>query len=141
MAGRAAGQPPKIIELVELHKKHPAAFEATLIEHGLRWRDVATRQFTWSDCYALMSTQPFDAPINKAINGKDWWWYHPVVDHIVGIFDALGVIAAILNQRPNVKKSQIPKPTLRPWDTTKEKEVLKVKPSPLSAMRKMLGWD
>ncbi|MFJ2618160.1 hypothetical protein [Glutamicibacter sp. NPDC087344] len=88
-----------------------------------------------------MSTLPFDAPINKAINGKDWWWYHPVVDHIVGIFDSLGVIATIISQRPKIKRSDVPKPTLRPWDKTKEKEVLKVKASPISAMRKRLGWD
>lgn len=77
----------------------------------------------------------------RAIHGKDWWWYHPVADYVVGIFDQVGLLAAIVKQRPKIKKTELPKPTLRPWDKTKEKTVLKVKAQPLDALKKRLGWE
>lgn len=128
-------------ELVRLHAEHPAAFEATLIERGLRWREVGTDGFTWSDCWAVISNLPYDAPLTKAINGADWWWYHPVVDFVVGSFDYLGVIAAVVQRRPKLKRDDVPKRTVRPWERRKETEVLKVKPSKLDDLRKLLGWD
>ncbi|HJX77270.1 hypothetical protein [Glutamicibacter sp.] len=77
----------------------------------------------------------------RAINGKDWWWYNPVVDHIVGIYDGIGQLVAVVTRRRGIKKSEVPKPTRRPWDKKTETEVLKVKPSKIEDLRKLLGWD
>lgn len=83
---------------------------------------------------------PYDAPLSRAINGKNWWWYHPVADYIVGIFDGISALVAVASRRPGIKRSEIPKPTVRPWDKEKTAEVLKVKPSTLERMRERLGW-
>lgn len=140
MVGWCAGGFREFLELIRLHREHPVAFEASLIERGLRWRDVGSVRFTWADCWAVISTLPYDAPLMKAINGKDWWWYHPVVDYVVGIFDSLLVLVSVVDRRHGVKRSEIPKRTVRPWDKQKESEVIKVKPSSLSDMAKRLGW-
>lgn len=107
----------------------------------MRWRDVATEDFTWPDCWAVISNLPYDDPLIRAINGKDWYWYSPLFDVLTGIYDGIGVIAAVIQRRPRIQKSEVPSRTPRPWDKKKETEVLKVKPSTLDNMRKMLGWD
>ena len=138
---RSAYRLGKILELLRLHKEHPTAFEASLIDRGLRWRDVASEDFTWADCWAVVEHLPFNDPLVRAVGGANWWWGHPAMDYLVGIYDGLGQIAAVVSRRPGIKKSEIPKPTLRPWDKSRDTEVLKVKPSKLSDLRKLLGWD
>lgn len=89
----------------------------------------------------MLHTTSYDSPLSRAINPKEWWWNHPVNDVIVGVFDSLQFIGAIVSRRPKIKKTDLPKRTLRPWDKTKETEVLKVKASPIGKLRKLLGWD
>lgn len=141
MAVRPASGFREICELIQLHEQHPAAFEASLIDRGLRWRDVATERLTWADLWAVISNLPYDDPLVRAINGKDWFWYHPAFDVLVGIYDTLSQIVAVVSRRPQIKRSEVPKPTRRPWDQKQETEVLKVKPSKISDLRKLLGWD
>lgn len=141
MGRGAAGGPPKILELFRIHQQHQTAFEASLILRGLRWRDVGSRDFTWDDLWALVDNLSYGDPLMRAINGKDWWWYHPAVDHLVGIYDGIGQLAAVVSRRRGIKKSELPKVTLRPWDKSRDVEVLKVKASPLADLRKLLGWD
>ena len=101
---------------------------------------MGSPDLTWSDLWAIVDNLSFDDPLSRAINGKDWWWYHPAIDYIVGIYDSMLALLSIVDRRQNVKRSDIPKPTLRPWDKTKDTEVLKVKPSKLADMAKRLGW-
>ena len=136
-----AGGFREISELIQLHEQYPLAFEASLIDRGLRWRDIATEDFTWSDCWAVVDNLPYDDPLMRAINGKDWFWYSPMFDVLTGIYDGIGVIASIVERRPRVRKSEVPDRTPRPWDKKKESEVLKVKPSKIDDLRKLLGWD
>lgn len=74
------------------------------------------------------------------MRGKDWWWYHPAIDVLVGIRDGLGVLVAIV-QRRKYKVGDVPKPMVRPWE--KEKHVKKMgnHPRPIKELRKLLGWD
>lgn len=137
----ASGDNPKILELIRLHSTYPEAFEASLIDRGLRWRDVASEHLTWSDLWAIISNLPYDDPLIRAINGKDWFWYHPMFDVLTGIYDGISQLVAVVSRRPGIKRTEIPKPTLRPWDKKQESEVLKVKPSKISDLRKRLGWD
>ena len=111
-----------------------------MIERGLRWRDVGTRSFTWGDCWALISTLPYDAPLHRAENPQEWFWYNPMNDVLVGIFDALGAIGATQARRPKIKKTEIPKPTMRPWDKSKDVEKLGSTPRPIADLNVLLGW-
>lgn len=111
-----------------------------MIERGLRWRDVGTRSFTWGDCYAVIAALPYDAPLLRAENPKEWFWFHPMNDVLVGIYDALAITSATQAQRPKIKKSDIPKPTLRPWDKSKDVEKLGNTPRPIDELNALLGW-
>src|SRR5690625_8028715 len=75
------------------------AFDATLSERGPRRGDIGSDQLTWRDLYALFSTLPFDAPINRA-KDKNWWWYHPAMEVLVGIFEATQLTAAVVEKQP-----------------------------------------
>lgn len=140
MGQRFVGGPPKILGLIERHRANPEAFEATLIGHGLRWRDVGSARFTWGDCWALIYSLPYDSPLHRAENPKEWFWYNPMNDVLVGVYDALGVIAATQDRRPKIKKNEIPKPTLRPWDKTRDVEKIGSTPRPISELNALLGW-
>ena len=107
----------------------------------MRWRDIATEDFTWSDCWAVVSNLPYDDPLIRAINGKDWFWYNPMFDVVTGIYDGISQLVAVVSRRPAIKRSDVPKPVPRPWDKKQETEVLKVKPSKIEDLRKLLGWD
>lgn len=139
MGQRIVGRCPKIWGLIDLHDDYPEAFEATLIERGLRWDDIGSDQLTWRDVYALFSTLPFDAPINRA-KDKQWWWYHPAMEVLVGIFEATQLTAAVVEKQPKLKKSNLPKPIPRPWDTQKDEKKLGDNPLPLDDMKAAIGW-
>ena len=62
-------------------------------------------------------------------------------DVVTGIYDGLSQLVAVVTRRPGIKRSEVPKRTRRPWDKTKETETLKVKPSKIEDLRKLLGWD
>lgn len=89
--------------------------------------------------YALFSTLPFDAPINRA-KDKQWWWYHPAMEVLVGIFEATQLTAAVVEKQPKLKKSNLPKPIPRPWDTQKDEKKLGDNPLPLDDMKAAIGW-
>lgn len=131
----------EISELIQLHTQYPSAFEASLIDRGLRWRDIATEDLTWSDCWAVIDNLPYDDPLMRAINGKEWFWYNPMFDVVTGIYDGLSQLVAVVTRRPGIKRSEVPKRTRRPWDKNEEVEILKVKPSKIADLRKLLGWD
>ena len=68
---------PKILGLLEAHENHPEGFEASLIERGLRWRDVGSSRFTWEDAHAVIATLPWDSPLTRqAVEG--WEWGNPI---------------------------------------------------------------
>lgn len=141
MVYRAAGDRPKILELIELHSRHTTAFEASLIERGLRWRDIGGADLTWSDVWAVVENLPYDDPLMRAINGPTWFWYHPAFDYLVGIYDELRVLISVVNRRRNIKSTEVAKPTVRPWDKVKTEQVIKVEPSSLDKLRALIGWD
>lgn len=89
----------------------------------------------------MISNLPFDDPLMRAINGKEWFWFHPMFDVVTGIYDGISQLVAVVSRRPAIKRSDVPKPVPRPWDKTKETETLKVKPSKIEDLRKLLGWD
>lgn len=89
----------------------------------------------------MINNLPYDDPLMRAINGKDWFWFNPAFDVIAGIYDGIGALVAVVDRRAGIKRSDIPERTLRPWDKRTDKEVLKVKPSKIDDLKKLLGWD
>src|SRR5699024_8429566 len=106
---------PKIQGLIDLREQFPAGFDATLLERGYRWDSVGD-QIDWWDVYAMFSTLPYDAPINREKDPKTWWWYHPMNEVIVGIFESTQMTAAVVEKQPKLRRSDLPKPIPRPWD-------------------------
>lgn len=97
--------------------------------------------FTWADLYAIIVTLPYDSPLERQRNGKDWHWYSPHADLLGGIYDKIGIGIATQANRPKWKKSDLPKPLTRPWDIKKHVEKLGKTALPLAQLRKRLGWD
>lgn len=84
---------------------------------------------------------PFDSPLSRAINPDTWFWYNPMFDVMTGVYDGISQLVAVVSRRHGIKKSEVPKPVPRPWDKKQESEVLKVKPSKIEDLHKLLGWD
>jgi len=59
---------------------------------------------------------------------------------LVGIFEATQLTAAVVEKQPKLKKSNLPKPIPRPWDTQKDEEKLGNNPMPLDDMKAAIGW-
>jgi hypothetical protein len=100
---------------------------------------VGADDFTWSDCYAVISTLPFDAPLVRS-QDPDWIWGHPLADLLAGVYDNTGAIGATQARRANIKKTEVPKPLVRPWDKEKHVEKLGNKPRPIEELNALLGW-
>lgn len=95
-------EPGKVQGLVEAHDEHPEGFEAALIERGLRWRDVGTPDFTWGDCWAVISTLPWDSPLNRQSN-PEWVWDGPYTERLTILTEAAQHTSA---KTPNWTKRQ-----------------------------------
>lgn len=109
------------------------------MERGYRWDSVGD-QIDWWDVYAMFSTLPYDAPINREKDPKSWWWYHPMNEVIVGIFEATQMTAAVVEKQPKLKKSNLPKPIPRPWDTNTDEKKLGTTVLLLDDMKAAIGW-
>lgn len=139
MDGRFYHFCPKIQGLLDLRHRHPEAFDATLLERGFRFADVGSC-LTWWDLHAIFSTAPYDSPIQRALNPKDWWWANPVNEIIVGLFESNQMLLAVAERRQGIKRSELPKPVPRPWDVSTNTEKIGDKPMPLHELRKAIGW-
>lgn len=88
----------------------------------------------------MFSTLPYDAPINREKDPKSWWWYHPINEFIVGIFESTQMTAAVVEKQPNLRRSDLPKPIPRPWDTKTDEKKLGTTVLPLDDMKAAIGW-
>lgn len=134
------GDPPKILGLIDLHRAHPSAFEASLIDRGLRWREVGSEHLDWADLHAIVENIPYDDPLNRAMHPTSWFWHHPLTDIIAGVFDRVGFLAAVGQRRDRIRRADVPKPLVRPWDKKKDTKKIGDKPVPLDDMKRLLGW-
>lgn len=125
MAGRQALR-PKILEVVSLHKEHPYAVEARLIECGLRWDDAGKKRNTWSDILAVIHTEPPGGPIQRSQNPEDWMWYTPYYDHLQTLVELMATNTTLTGNQSGAKKSDMPKRAPRPWDE-KDQDVKEIK--------------
>jgi len=111
-----------------------------LIERGLRWRDAGSLDFTWDDCYAIITSLPPDSALHRAENPKTWHWADPHTDLLATLVDLLGQSVATQAQRPKIKTSELPKRIPRPWEIEQHEEKLRAKAMPIDELNKQLGW-
>ena len=109
------------------------------MERGYRWDSVGD-QLDWWDLHALFTTLPYDAPINRARDPKHWWWGHPINEFIVGIFESTQMTAAVVEKQPKLRRSDLPKPIPRPWDTKTDEKKLGTTVLQLDDMKAAIGW-
>lgn len=109
-----------------------------MIERGLRWRNVGSAQFTWSDCWAVMHTLPFDAPLKRFQEPDEWFWAHPMTDWFAVMTEESMLHAGILKKKHKVSAKKMPH-IKRPWEKTKEK--LKATAMGVNELRKRLGFN
>lgn len=145
MERREQGADGKIQGLIELHAKHPEGFEATLIEAGLRWRDVESdsprrRAHAWQDIYAVITTRAWDSPLSRV--EPDWWWGDPKHDLLTSLLEVAGAInvKTLVDKKSGVKKSDFPK-IKRPWDQSKDNKRIGADPLPLADLDAWLDGD
>lgn len=133
----------KIWGLIELHDEKPQAVEATLIQAGLRWRDVESssprrRTQAWQDIHAVISTHPWDSPLARS--EEQWWWGDRKHDVLVSILEATAATAVKTPNETKAKKADFVRID-RPWDEAKSSRRIGSKPLPISELDAWLDGD
>lgn len=132
MGQRLRRGPYRVAGLIDLHDSHPGAFEATLIERGLRWRDVGSPGFRWSDLLALVEYLPWDAPLLRATK-EDWRWRNPVYELLVTIAEETFNANVLRRRGHKTRKSDLLR-VPRPWEKQKRETKLGGKPEPIGVI-------
>lgn len=109
-----------------------------MIERDLRWRDVGSAHFTWSDCWAVMTTLPFDAPLRRAQEPDNWVWADPFADLVANMAEAAILYKSLMKSQHKLSAKKVPR-IPRPWD--KEKTKLVADAMPIDELRKKLGFS
>lgn len=118
--------------------------EATLIQAGLRWRDLDAPVSTgtdWGDVVAAVWCCPWDAPIRKVLEPKDWVWGDPSRDLLAGVVDELRNLRAQVGNLSKVQVSQMPKPIPRPASSSGSGDgQIETGEATLAEIDALLGW-
>ncbi len=137
-------RPGKVLALIDAHEEHPLEVEATLIQAGLRWRDLEAPVSTgtdWGDVLAAVYCSPWDAPIRKVIEPKDWVWGDPSRDLLAGVVDELRNLRAQVGNLSKVQVSQMPQPIPRPATSSGPGEgQIETGEATLTEIDALLGW-
>lgn len=118
MVGGLGDPGPKINGLIALHDDYPDAVDAVLIQHGVRWRDVGSREFDWADCHAILSSLPPWSPVHRAEAPESWIWALPGFDTLMTIAEALVTANVQRGNASGAPAARFPKRIVRPWDTS-----------------------
>lgn len=138
MVEREQDRSPKIGWLIETHDQHPEGFEAALIERQERWREVGSDEFTWSDCWALVRTLPYDSPLHREQDPKTWFWRNPMFDLVTSAVELLAVANVQRGNPSRASRSKFPKRIPRPWD--QDSETTKLGGKIKLPVKDMLAW-
>jgi Family of unknown function (DUF5361) len=130
----------EIRHLIALHEKHPEELEMDLIDRGLRWRNCPSPEFNWRDLRLVVSYSSVDSHIVGATNPKRAGWNNFTM-LMADMVDALNWLvwakteAAQKNGSPpaQIERPGVAGPQSRPG--------AKVKPTPLSRMKEISGWN
>ena len=118
----------KILSLLQLRDEHPEAFDATLIQAGLRWRDVESssprrRAHAWADINAVIATRAWDSPLSRQTD--QWWWGDPKHDVLVSTLEMTAAVNVKTPAPKGVKKSDFVR-VPRPWDKRNDKKAKRI---------------
>ncbi|MCA1841342.1 MAG: DUF5361 domain-containing protein [Actinobacteria bacterium] len=100
-----------ILEILEDSKKY-RALERDLLEHGLRLRQVGSRDFTWRDLFAFVSESAQDSAFFRASFPTEWMWDHKSL-LLAEVADRLAILAW-QNTEDGHKGKRPPAPMDRP---------------------------
>ncbi|MBV7412290.1 hypothetical protein ACUIAC_01055 [Dermabacteraceae bacterium P13138] len=138
MGGRRGDPGGKIFGLIQQHEQYPEAFEATLIQAGLRWRDVehpspARRADAWTDILAVISSCAWDSPLAR--KQPDWQWGNPFYELTALIAEVLHSISLRTPNKTKARQQDVLR-IPRPGERTKLGDAL-----PLADMEAWLSQD
>ena len=105
----------------------------------MRWRDIGSETFTWSDAWAILSTTPHDSPLSKALNPDGWFWRDPVFQMQANSFEALVQLGQLSGNQTGVSAREMFH-LERPGDRRNEKTTIGAEPVPIEEMNDWLGW-
>lgn len=110
--------------------------EYDLIALGLRLDDLGSRRLSWRDLWVIVRQSPRGSALDRVVNPEESQW--GLAEHLqAATFDALRVANW---QRGEARKSDFPKPTLRPGVEPEGKTIGR-DALPMGEMAKFLGWD
>lgn len=127
-----------IFGLCELIEQHAGAVEYDLIRHGLRLRNLGTRELSWRDLLVIVKNQPPDqSALAVAVNPDDAAWQSLEPHLLAEMVDMLHLLVWAKTKDASKGRGR-PKPIERPG--TRPDRFGK-KPLPLDEMRVWLGWS
>lgn len=89
---------------------------------------------------AVIEHAPYDAPIRRAVNPKDWPWGNPERDLLAGVVDEVRALRAQVGNLSGVKAHQMPNPITRPASGSQQSGSIETGEAPLADIDRMLGW-
>lgn len=106
---------PKIIQMIQLHRRYPLQVESRLLEFGIRWRSVGEDPTTtWDDVVAILETDPPWGTVTRAILGSDWIWAIPGYNELVSLIELTAIGNVQRGNQSGAKRSDFPKKVRRP---------------------------
>lgn len=92
----------------------------------------------------MLTTQPWDSPLAKALEPKDWHWYDPQFPVLVEIRDHLRQINFKTPIQKIAQRAAMPKMTKPPWAVDHESITYKPEPSTQddidAHLERLNGW-
>lgn len=89
---------------------------------------------------AALEHAPWDAPIRRATNPKDWPWNDPARDLLAGVVDELRILRVQVGNLSGAKQHQLPTPIRRPGSGNAQTDVVDRREAPLAEIDSLLGW-
>ena len=98
---------------------------------------MGSAQFTWGDCWAVVNALPYDSPLSRAQQPDEWFWGHPLSQHIVNAGEMANAYKGVLAKKYNMKQKDL-YPTPRPGQVKKTKIAADV--HDVATMRELLDF-
>lgn len=88
----------------------------------------------------MLENAPWDSPVRRAVNPKDWPWGNPDRDLLAGIVDELRMLRAQVGSLSGVKPHQMPDPIPRPSRGSQTNGAIETGEATLAEIDALLGW-
>lgn len=88
---------------------------------------------------AVLEHSPWNSPLRRAVNPKDWPWGNPDRDLLAGIIDELRILRVLNGNQSGAKPHDLPQPIPRPGASTGS-DVIETGEATLDEIDRMLGW-